>query len=142
MPYLVVRAGTSFLALPTPPIKRVLQGVRIHPLPGLDPRISGLARFGGEALVVYSTETLLGAPYEPYSGELSLVIIDYCGEDVGLAVREALEVVAIQHSPDGATPALAEAGEFRRIVKPIQLEDLFAGLKNTILHDKKEETMQ
>ena len=122
--HLVVRAGRTLFALPSAEIIRVLRGMPIYPAPGVSRFVLGLSRFGGEALVVYSIESLVGLEELPWSGSLTLLVLRKGKEEVGLAVREALEVIELPEV-EGAPPETEEVGEFRRIVSRMNFDRLF-----------------
>lgn len=87
-----VRAGGELLAMPLDRVRRVVRGVRIHPLPGASQAVLGLARYGGEPLVVVDLGTVRTG-VAPASRDRRTVVIADVGEDpretVGLAVDEA-----------------------------------------------------
>ncbi len=124
IPHLVVRAGRSLFALPSAEVLRVLRGMPIFPAPGVSQYVLGLSRFGGEALVVYSLETLAGMEEMPWSGSLTLLVLRKGNEEVGLAVREALEVVELEDI-EGMPPETEEVGEFRRVVSRMNFDMIF-----------------
>ncbi len=122
--HLVVRAGRSLLALPSTEILRVLRGMPIYPAPGVSRHVLGLSRFGGEALVVYTLESLAGLQELPWSSSLTLLVIHRKQEKVGVAVREAIEVVELPEI-NGVAPPSEEVGEYRRLVQRINFDILF-----------------
>jgi len=139
--HLVVRAGNVLFALPSDEILRVLRGMSIYPAPGVSRYVMGLSRFGGEALVVYSLESLAGLEEMPWSGSLTVLVLRKGKEEVGLAVREALEVVELPEL-DGIPPEAEEVGEYRRIVSRMNFDMLFdpEKLKNQVWAGKPSHT--
>jgi len=123
IPHLVVRAGKVLFAVPSAEIRRVLQSMTIYPAPGAGEHVLGLGRFGGEALVVYSLESLAGLQALPWGGSPTLLVLRKGNEEVGLAVREVLEVVELPEV-EGDPPVAEEAGEFRRMVSRVSFDSL------------------
>lgn len=139
--HLVVKAGNSFFALPSSDIIRILRGRSIYPVPGLSRHVLGLSRFGGEALVVYSLESLAGMQELPWTGLLTLLVIQKSQEKVGVAVREALELAELPEF-NAAAPVHEEVGEYRRLVQRINFDTIFnpEGLENPVSPDTEAET--
>ena len=124
IPHLVVRAGRVLFALPSAEIRRVMRNMTIYPVPGSGQHVLGLSRFGGEALVVYSLESLAGLQELPWGVSPTLLVLRKGNEEIGLAVREALEVVDLPEV-EGEVPPAEEVGEFRRVVSRSSFERLF-----------------
>jgi chemotaxis signal transduction protein len=130
--HLVVRSGSVRCALPARAVRRIVRGLPVTPVPGGERRLRGLAQFGGEPLVVLDLLALLGTGEEEQAGTLEVTVVAVAGpgaaaEVVGLAVDEALEVVALD--PDTVT-AIGEGlvrGEVlldEHVVRVLDLEAL------------------
>ena len=131
---LLVRAGDSWCALPLQRVRRVLPASPLHPLPGAEAQIAGLAEVDGEPLVVLDLEKLLGAPTGA-GAELPVTLLVATGaaddtEIVGLAADEAGDLVglpedAIAGPADGVVRGTAEAnGKLVRILDLIALGEV------------------
>lgn len=126
---LTVRAGDRWCALPLPRVRRVVRSLKLHPLPGADEEIAGLAEIDGEPLVILSLERLIEAPPGP-AGELPVALIVEAGggprsEVVGLLADEAGDIVGIPTAAIAGPPRGLVRGEARLergVVKVLDLE--------------------
>ena len=104
---LLVRCASDFLLLDVGRVRRVVDHMTIHPSPFSVPGLSGLARFGGGPLAVFSLEALVvGQPSVRHVG-MRVVVIDIGGSDpvqrFGLAVDEVLEIVSLRETDPAVT---------------------------------------
>jgi chemotaxis signal transduction protein len=92
------RVGERSVALPTARVRRVVRGLRIHPLLGSGSAILGLSRFGGDPLVVVDLGSVLTGS-SPASRDRRTVVVARVGAEgatelLGLAVDDVLSVSA------------------------------------------------
>ncbi|MEN8163563.1 MAG: chemotaxis protein CheW [Acidobacteriota bacterium] len=104
---LVVRCGSEFFLLDVARVRRVIDKTTIHPSPFSVLGLSGLARFGGGPLAVFSLEALAVAQPSVRPVGMTVVVIDIGGSNpaqrLGLAVDEVLEIVSLHEEyPDMA----------------------------------------
>lgn len=96
--FLLVRSGSLKCALPASDVLRVVRGLISYPVPGSQPRLLGLAQYGGEPLPVLDLHAVVdGSPSG--SRHRSTVILGR-GQHrdrplVGLAVDDVLRVVSL-----------------------------------------------
>jgi chemotaxis signal transduction protein len=105
--YLLVRSGGTGWALPADQVRRVVRGLACHPAPGARPHLLGLAQFGGEPLAVLDLHALVEGG-TPRSDHRATVILGRrrarSGAVLGLAIDEALRVVALADPPQPGSP--------------------------------------
>ena len=114
---LTARAGDHWFAFPLSRVRRVIQDLKLHPLPGAGDVIAGLAEVDGEPLVILSLERLTGAPPGP-SGEFPVTLLVAAGpepgvEVVGLIAEEAGGIVRIDEETIVGPPKGILRGEVR-----------------------------
>ncbi len=102
---LLVRCASDFFLLDVGRVRRVVDHMTIHPSPFSVLGLSGLARFGGGPLTVFSLEALaVGEPNVRQVG-MTVVVIDIGGsapaQRLGLAVDEVLEIVSLRETDPG-----------------------------------------
>jgi chemotaxis signal transduction protein len=112
--FLLVRAGGVCYGIAADQVRHLVRGLTCHPLPGSNPRLLGLAQFGGEPLAVLDLHALAeGGP--ALSGQWVTVILGRGDRDswsaIGLAVDEALRVEVLDRQPSG--------GRGRRLVQGV-----------------------
>lgn len=114
---ITARAGDHWCALPLRRVRRVIQALKLYPLPGAGQEIAGLAEVDGEPLVILSLERLVGAPPGP-AAEFPVTLLveagDAPGEVVGLAADEAGDIVCIAESSIAGPAQGFVRGELRR----------------------------
>ena len=97
--FLVVRSGPDLFLLDLHGVRRVLDNVTIYPSPFMGQGILGLARFGGEPLVVLSLESLASAGSGTRQTRRTVVVVNAGNLDQGqrlaLAVDEVLEILSL-----------------------------------------------
>jgi chemotaxis signal transduction protein len=129
--HLLVRAGEYACALALGSVRRVVRAVTVHPLPGAEGELEGLAEFGGEPLPVLNLARLVNAP-QGANPTFPVTIVVWVGptgarEMVGLAADAALEVVHV--APDSVVAGdggllLGEAPVGAEVVRVLNLEAL------------------
>ena len=106
---LLVRAGSLSCALPADDVVRVVRSLVCYPIPGSEPRLQGLAQYGGEPLPVLDLQALVDSSLSGLRHR-STVIVGRCRrrdrQILGLAVDEVVRVVHIA----GITRSDEEAG--------------------------------
>jgi chemotaxis signal transduction protein len=107
--FLLVRSGALKCALPASDVVRVVRGLISYPVPGSQPRLLGLAQYGGEPLPVLDLHAVVeGSPSS--SRHRSTVILGRGQRRdrpyLGLAVEDVLRVVSL-----GGDPLAAENSE-------------------------------
>ena len=115
--------------MPAAAVQRILRSLVVHPVPGSSAHLLGLAQYGGEPLAVIDLERLLhpdGDGGGGSSGQRMTVVVrsggEQAAETIGLAVDDAVEVIALADSdlkPSGPGVVRAEAvlaGELVRVV--------------------------
>jgi chemotaxis signal transduction protein len=131
--YLLVTAGGKRCALPVAAVQRILRSLVVHPVPGSSTHLLGLAQYGGEPLAVLDLETLLDAAGEASgsSGQPLTVVVrsgnDELAETIGLAVDDAVEVIALGDNdlkPSGPGVVRAEAVVGGELVSVMDLDAL------------------
>jgi chemotaxis signal transduction protein len=96
--FVLVRSGTLKCALPASDVVRVVRGLISYPVPGSQPRLLGLAQYGGEPLPVLDLHAVVdGRPSR--SRQRSTVILGRGQRRnrplLGLAVDAVLQVVSV-----------------------------------------------
>ena len=129
--HLLVRAGEYACALPLAAVRRVVRALTVHPLPGAEGELEGLAEFGGEPLPVLNLARLVNAP-PGANPAYPVTVVAWAGpaaarETIGLSADAALEVV---HVPVDAVVAgdggllLGEAPVGGEVIRVLNLEAL------------------
>lgn len=124
----MVRAGDHWCALPLSRVRRVMPGVKLHPLPGSAPQVAGLAEIDGEPLVILSLERLIEAPAGPLA-EFPVTLVVAAGiarEVVGLMADEAGEIVRLEPAAIVGPPRGLVRGEVRAGDRVARVLDLAA----------------
>lgn len=96
--FLLVRSGSLKCALPASDVVRIVRGLISYPVPGSQPRLLGLAQYGGEPLPVLDLHAVVdGSPSG--SRHRSTVILGRGQRRdrplLGLAVDDVLQVVTL-----------------------------------------------
>jgi chemotaxis signal transduction protein len=101
--FLLVRSGSLTCALPASEVVRVVRRLNFHPVPGSQPRLLGLAQYGGEPLPVLDLHALIERT-SSRSRQRPTVILGRGRKRgrsvVGLAVDEVLRVAELDERPD------------------------------------------
>ncbi len=110
--YLLVRSGGERLALPTPEVLRIVDGLEVHPLRGGAAAFVGLARFSGEPLGVVEAS---GRPARPGPAvRRTVVVVRHRNRLLGIAVDAVERLAAPGEALEGWTipdlDRLVEAG--------------------------------
>jgi chemotaxis signal transduction protein len=100
--YLIVRSGVHRCALPLECVRRVLPAVSVHPVPGAEVPLLGLAQLGSEPLLVLDLEAIVSGKRRHVSHRPNVLTVLVPTRDgpviVGLSIDEAVEVFCC---PDG-----------------------------------------
>jgi chemotaxis signal transduction protein len=125
---LTVRAGDRWCALPLSQVRRVVRSVKLHPLPGADPEIAGLAEIDGEPLVILSLERLIESPPGPTAEFPVALIVEAGGEPsaevLGLLADEAGDIVRFPVAAIAGPPRGLVRGEARLEQGVVEVLDL------------------
>jgi len=124
---LLVRSASDFFLLDVGRVRRVVDHLTVHPSPFSVPGLSGLARFGGGPLTVFSLESLVvGEPTVRHEG-MTVVVIEVGESDstqrLGLAVDEVLEIVGLGDRELGVAPDWV-------VSEPLEIDGRLARLLN------------
>jgi chemotaxis signal transduction protein len=133
-PHLLVRAGEAVCALPLGVVRRVVEALAVHRLPGSAPELLGLAEHAGEPLAVLDLARLVGAP-PGASPRRPVAVLAWAGpaearELVALAADAALAVAEVAAPAGREGTAGLVAGEARvagEVVRVLDLARLRAG---------------
>lgn len=98
----MVRCASEFFLVDLDRVRRMEDRLTIHTAPISARGFLGLARFGGEALTIFSPEVLAGGRPCARQKEMTVVVVEIGGADppqrLGLAVDEALEIVSLDET--------------------------------------------
>jgi chemotaxis signal transduction protein len=102
--YLLLRSGGHRCAIPVASTQQVIRSLEVHPLPGSEPRLVGLAQAAGEPIAVVDLHALLDPDGNVGSGRELTVVVRRSGRHawIGLAADEAFGVIQIRAADDPA----------------------------------------
>ncbi len=112
--FLLLRTGCVLCAVPIGRVLRVRRKLHVHPVPGSDSRLVGLAQYRGEPLTVLDIGVLVDGDKQPSENQPITVVVRAGAqglETIGLAVDEAVDLATI---PEATITVLSEglvAGE-------------------------------
>jgi len=113
---LLVRAGTLQFGIPLPLCSEVAPGAAYTPLPGSEPFVCGLINLRGRLVTVLDLGAWAGVPPSRSHPAHSVVILRVQGKQVGLAVDDVLEIVAIEAPVSGVNPDEQSAVTLQRTI--------------------------
>ncbi len=100
--FLLLRTGSGLNAIPVRRVRRVRRNLLLHPVPGSDARLVGLAQHRGEPLTVLDLGVLVDGDEQLSEGQ-PITVVARAGaaenpETIGLAVDEAVDLVTIDEA--------------------------------------------